>query len=81
VHEPVRDVLPDAIAALDRPDPVRVTASSVEHLDVAGLVGPETTAVDDAAPFVDHLDGGRTLVWIHPDNHAHGVHLPASADQ
>jgi hypothetical protein len=54
-----------------------VTASSVEHLGVAGLVGPETAALDDAAPFVDHLDGGRTLVWIHPDNHAHGVHLPA----
>jgi hypothetical protein len=27
--------------------------------------------LDDAAPFVDHLDGGRTLVWIHPDNHPH----------
>ena len=50
VHEPVRDVPADAVAALDRPDPVRVPAARGEHLGVAGLVGAEPPTVEDVGP-------------------------------
>jgi hypothetical protein len=71
VHQPVRDVPADPVAALHRPHPIRVHAASGEHRGVAVLVGAITTDGQDGLVLVDHLDRGRTLVWIHPDDDAH----------
>jgi len=71
VHQPVREVFADAVAALDRPDPVGILPPAGEHLGVAGPVRAEPAHGQYPGAFVDDLDRGRTLVWVHPDDHAH----------
>jgi hypothetical protein len=73
MHQPVRQVPPDSVAPLHRPDPIAETvADRREHRGIAGLVGAITAQVNEpAVPSVDHLDRRRALVRIHPDNHTH----------
>jgi hypothetical protein len=71
VHEPMGDVLADAVAALDGPDPVGVLAAGGEHLRIADLVGAVPAHGEHLGAFVDDLDGGRAFVWVHPDDHGH----------
>ena len=71
MHQPVRDVLADAVATLDRPDPVGEQAARLEHLGIADLVGTEPAHRDYLGSFVNDLDRCRTLVWVHPDDHRH----------
>jgi hypothetical protein len=66
-----RLMLADAVAALDRPQPIRIPAARLEHGGVPGLVGAVSTHRQHPAAVVDHLDRGRTLVWIHSDDPAH----------
>jgi hypothetical protein len=58
----VRDVLADAVAALDRPQPIRILPASGQHPGVAGLVGAVSTHRQHLTAIVDDLDRGRTLV-------------------
>lgn len=57
VDQAVGDVFADAVAALDRPDPIGVLAAGGEHVGVAGLVSPEAAHREHPAAFVDDLDG------------------------
>lgn len=75
VHQPVRQVLADAVATLDGPHPIRVPAAGGEHLRVAVLVGAEPADIQYPAAFVDDLDRGRALKRIHPDDHTHRASL------
>ena len=50
VDQAVRDVLADAVAALDRPHPVSEPAARGEHLRVAGLVGAEPAQLPAPRP-------------------------------
>lgn len=69
VDQPVRDVFADAVAALDRPDPLVELPAGFEHLAIPGLVGAVPANGLDLAVFVDDLNRGRALVWVHPDDH------------
>jgi hypothetical protein len=71
VDQPVGEVLADAVAALDRPQPIRIPAARLEHRGVPALVRAVPADRQHVAAVVDHLDRGRTLVWIHSDDHAH----------
>jgi len=56
VHKRVRDVLSDAVAALDRPQPIRVLAASGQHLGIAGLAGAVPADRQHLTAVVDDLD-------------------------
>src|SRR4029453_10629108 len=75
-QQPVGDVLADAGAALDRPDPVRPLPTRETHRGVAVPVGAEPAAVQDRLVAGHHLDRCRALVRVHPDDHAirNGAH-------
>jgi hypothetical protein len=64
----LRDVPADAVAALDRPLAVFVSAPGSEHRLVAVGVGAEAALPDRLFTFVDDLDGRGPLVRIHPDD-------------
>ena len=66
VHQPVHDVPADAVAALDRPDPIGKPAARLEHLGIAGAVRAEPADRQPPPGLIDDLDGGRPLVRIHP---------------
>lgn len=68
-EQPVGDVPADALAALDRPDPVRLLAGVLPHRRVAVAVGVEPAAADDGLVAGHDLDRGRALVRVHPDDH------------
>ena len=68
---PVRDVPAGPIAALNRPDPVLDLLAGLEHFPIAGLVGAIPAHSQDIGVLADHLDRGRPLVGVHPDDHAH----------
>jgi hypothetical protein len=53
------------------PDPVGEHAARLERLDIADLVGAEPPDGEYLGSFVDHLDRGRTLVWVHRDDDRH----------
>ncbi|MEU4522599.1 hypothetical protein AB0F52_28285 [Amycolatopsis sp. NPDC024027] len=63
----LREMAADALAALDRPHPLRMPATGGQHAVVAVLVGAEPTGVQHVLAFVDDLDGGGPLVRIHAD--------------
>jgi hypothetical protein len=58
VDQPVREVLADAVAALDRPQPIRILTASVEHRVVPGLVCAVSTHRQNPAAVVDDFDRG-----------------------
>jgi hypothetical protein len=64
----LRDVSADAVAALDRPQAIFVSASGGEHRFVAGGVGAEAALPDRLLTLVDDLDGRGPLVRIHADD-------------
>jgi hypothetical protein len=55
-QEPVGDVLADAGAALDSPDPVRPLPAVAQHRVVSVTVGAEPAAAQDDLVRVHHLD-------------------------
>jgi hypothetical protein len=69
-EQPLGDVPADAVATLHRPDPVGVLTAGGEHRLVAVAVGAEPALPDGLLPLVDDLNGGGTLVRIHPDDDA-----------
>jgi hypothetical protein len=71
MDQTVSDVLADAVATLDRPDPFGMFPAGREHLGIAGLVGAEPAHREHPGSFVDDLDGRRSLVWVHSDDHSH----------
>jgi hypothetical protein len=62
------DVPADAVAALDRPDPLRKPTAQGEHRLVATAISAEPAAGQHRLPAVDDLDRRRPLVRIHPDD-------------
>jgi len=71
VDQPVRDVLADAVSALDRPHPTLIPTPGAKQLGVPGLVRPEPSDRHSSPGLIDDLDRGRSLVRVHPDDHAH----------
>ncbi|GIH01175.1 hypothetical protein Pma05_77470 [Plantactinospora mayteni] len=70
------DVPADAGAAFDRPHPIAEGSAGRQHLLVTLGVGGETAPGQDFLSFVDGLDRGRSLVWIHPDHDSAHVLVP-----
>jgi len=68
----------DAVASLDRPDPVGPGLRVRSHRGVAGLVGAEPTGAQEFLVTVDDLDRGRQFVGIDPDDHLRHNTSPAS---
>jgi hypothetical protein len=68
-QEPHRDVVPDAVAALDRPDPVAEPADVTRHRGKPIDIGREPTATQDGLVGGHHFDRDRPLVQIHSDHH------------
>jgi hypothetical protein len=62
------DVPADAVAALDRPDPLRIAPPEGEHRLVALPIRAEPAAGQQGLPIVDDLDRRGPLVRIHPDD-------------
>src|SRR4051794_37117116 len=62
------DVFADAVAALDRPDPVLVLQAEFEHHLVAAAVGAEPALREDLLAVVDDLDGRGPLIRVHADD-------------
>ena len=79
LEEPLCQGSTGAVAALERPDPLRPSLCIVPHRGVAGLVGAEPAGTEQRLVPVDDLDGGRELVGIDPDDHLrHSVLLRVS---
>jgi hypothetical protein len=76
-EQPAGQVPADPLASFHPPDPLRPRPHPREHRRIPGSVsGEPPTAEDGLIPSHD-LDGGGTLVRIHPDDYpAHPV-LPA----
>jgi hypothetical protein len=72
------DVLADAVAALDRPDPVLMLPAELEHRLVAVTVGAEPASREDLLAVVDDLDGSGPLMRIHADD---DLSMPALLDR
>src|SRR5262249_11174788 len=66
--QPLRDMPPYTLAALDCPDPLRPAPPSREHRPVAGAVSPEPASLQDLFPLAKDLDRRRHLVRIHTDD-------------
>jgi len=71
VHQAVRQVPADAIAALHRPDPVREPPGRGQHFRIPGLVRAIPARCQYYRPLAGDLDRGRAFVRVHPDDHAH----------
>lgn len=63
-----RDVPANAVAALDRPDPVRPADHRGQHRAVARGVGGEPVTADHGLIGGHHLDGDRPPVRVRPDH-------------
>jgi hypothetical protein len=57
-EQPMGDVPADALAALDRPDPLRPLFGVLVHRRVAVPAGAETAGAEDGLVTGHHLDGG-----------------------
>jgi hypothetical protein len=55
-QQPVGDVLADARAALDRPDPIRPPLAVTQHHRIAVAVGGEAATAKDGLVRGHHLD-------------------------
>jgi hypothetical protein len=71
VDEAVREVFPDAVAALHRPHPVIELPPGGEQLRIPGAVSAEAALAQHHGAFVDDLDRRGTLMRVHPDDHTH----------
>jgi hypothetical protein len=71
-------VLCDAGAALDRPRAVRELFGEAQHRPVALDIGAIPTTTQGGLVAGHHLDRGRTLVGVHPDDHSSHNVLPCS---
>jgi hypothetical protein len=69
VHQPVGDVLANAVAAPHRPDPLGAAPAGGAHGGVAGRVGGVPARREHPAAVVDDLDRRRAFVRVHPDDH------------
>jgi len=67
-QESFSNVMADAVAALDRPGPLRPLLREDEHLGEARGVGGELPVPVNVLVGVHHLDRDGAFVWIHPDN-------------
>jgi hypothetical protein len=67
VHQAVREVLADSIAALNRPQAAAELPARGEHLRIVDLVRAEPATRQHRGPLVHHLDGGRSLMRVHAD--------------
>jgi hypothetical protein len=68
-QQPLRQRPARAVAALDRPHPVRPWRYGLAHRGVPSLVGPEPASRQHGLVIVDDLDRRRQLVGIDPDEH------------
>jgi len=68
-QEPLRQRPAGAVAAFDRPDPLRPGLDVLAHRGVPDLVGAEPTRGQHRLPVVDDLDRRRQLVGIDPNEH------------
>jgi hypothetical protein len=80
MNQAVRNVLADAVTALHRPDTIGELPAHGEHLGITSLVSTEPAGHQHLGPLVNDLDRGRALMWVHPDDHAHGLLLGSPAD-
>jgi len=71
MDQAMRQVPPDTVAALHRPDPVRELSRRGEHLAIPGRVRAVPARRQHPGLLVDDLDRGRALMRVHPDDHAH----------
>jgi hypothetical protein len=62
------EVFADAVAALDRPDPVLMLPAEFEHRLVAVVVGAEPPLREDLLAVADDLDRRGSFVGIHTDD-------------
>jgi hypothetical protein len=69
-EQPGGDVPADALAALDRPHPIRPPLRVLQHRSVAVAVGAEPPTADGDLLAGHYLDRGRALVRVYPDHHA-----------
>ena len=67
-EQPVGDVPADALAALDRPDPLRPRRDECQHRLVALDGGVEPATTDDGLVGDHHLDRDAAFVRVHPDH-------------
>jgi hypothetical protein len=58
-----------AVAALNRPDPLRPGLRVDPHRGIPDPVGSEPAGAEQSLVSVDDLDGGRESVGIDPDDH------------
>ncbi|WSG62937.1 hypothetical protein OHB12_16830 [Nocardia sp. NBC_01730] len=58
VDQVMRDMSADAVTALDRPHPIRVSLCGGQHFAVAGVVGAVSARGQYLAGGVDDLDRG-----------------------
>jgi len=70
-EQPVRDVPPYALTALDRPRSLRESLRIGQHRAIPGEVGGIAAATQDRLVAGHHLDRGRPLMRIHPNDHWH----------
>jgi hypothetical protein len=68
-EQPGGDVSADALAALDRPDPIWPLLGVLDRRRMAGPVGAEAAAAEDRLVAGHHLDGGRAFMRVHADDH------------
>jgi hypothetical protein len=68
-QQPAGDVPANALAALDRPGPLRPPLHPRQHGPVPGRVRPIPASAHDGLVACHDLDRGRPLVRIHPDDH------------
>ena len=76
LEQPLGQRSAGAVGSFDRPDPIRPGLCIRAHRRVAGLIGGEPTRAKQFLVLVDHLDRGRQLVRIDPDDHVLHVLLP-----
>jgi hypothetical protein len=80
VHQAVRQMPADAVAALHRPDPGRELSRRRQHLGITSLVRAVRPGRQHRGLLIDDLDRGRALMRVHPDDHAHRSPPPLSSE-
>jgi hypothetical protein len=68
-QQPAGDMPANALAALDRPDPLRPPLRLGQHRPVPGGVGAIPPTANNSLVASHHLDRGGSLMRIHPDHH------------
>jgi hypothetical protein len=68
-EQPVGDVLADAGAALDGPDPIPPPSALAQHRGVAVTIGAEPATTVNGLLRGHYLDRCRAFVRVHPDHH------------